>query len=135
MDPARCSPDVTAMGKLMLAELGNSFVRGYSERTGLKAYTRHTRSSLDSLIEDVQEATLYGFFILLTGSARAVPIRQERWYLAALRCRAVRHCLGWVGAWGPGVEGNAAIALVGGIISGIAGYWLASGFTDGGFHK
>ncbi|MCG6976732.1 MAG: IclR family transcriptional regulator [Acidiferrobacterales bacterium] len=57
---SRAPLHVTAVGKLMLGELGNSFVRGYSERTGLKAYTPHTRSSLNDLIEDVHEATAKG---------------------------------------------------------------------------
>jgi DNA-binding IclR family transcriptional regulator len=58
---SRAPLHVTAVGKLMLGELGNTFIRAYSERTGLKAYTKHTLSKLDELIKGVHEATALGF--------------------------------------------------------------------------
>ena len=58
---SRAPLHVTAVGKLMLGELGNSFIRAYSERTGLRAFTEHTLSNLDELIKGVHEATACGF--------------------------------------------------------------------------
>ena len=58
---SRAPLHVTAVGKLMLGELGNAFIRGYSERSGLKAYTEHTLSSLDDLIKGVAQCTAQGF--------------------------------------------------------------------------
>ena len=57
---SRAPLHVTAVGKLMLGELGNAFVRGYSTRSGLKAYTAHTLSTLDALTKGVHEATING---------------------------------------------------------------------------
>jgi len=58
---SRAPLHVTAVGKLMLDQLGNDFIRAYSERTGLKAYTSHTLSSLDSLYRNLHESTAQGF--------------------------------------------------------------------------
>lgn len=58
---SRAPLHVTAVGKLMLGELGNAFIRAYSERTGLKAYTQHTFSTQDDLIKGVAECTAQGF--------------------------------------------------------------------------
>ncbi len=58
---SRAPLHVTAVGKLMLAELGNTFIRAYSERTGLKPYTSHTLSTLDDLIKGVSESSAQGF--------------------------------------------------------------------------
>ena len=58
---SRAPLHVTAVGKLMLAELGNSFIRAYTERTGLKPYTTHTLSTLDDLIKGVYQSTAQGF--------------------------------------------------------------------------
>lgn len=58
---SRAPLHVTAVGKLMLGELGNAFIRAYSERTGLVSYTSHTLSSLDALIKHVHEDTAKGF--------------------------------------------------------------------------
>ena len=58
---SRAPLHVTAVGKLMLGELGNSFIRAYCERTGLTAYTKHTLSKLDELIKAVHEDTARGF--------------------------------------------------------------------------
>lgn len=58
---SRAPLHVTAVGKLMLSELGDDFVRAYSKRTGLKAYTEHTLSSLETLVKDLHESTAQGF--------------------------------------------------------------------------
>jgi len=58
---SRAPLHVTAVGKLMLGELGNVFIRAYSERTGLKPYTPHTLSSADALIEEVHRSNAAGF--------------------------------------------------------------------------
>jgi len=58
---SRAPLHVTAVGKLMLSELGDEFIRAYSKRTGLKAYTRHTLHELESLRENLHEATDQGF--------------------------------------------------------------------------
>jgi DNA-binding IclR family transcriptional regulator len=58
---SRAPLHVTAIGKLMLSELGDKFIRAYSKRTGLKAYTRHTLCSLEDLTENLQESTAQGF--------------------------------------------------------------------------
>jgi IclR family acetate operon transcriptional repressor len=58
---SRAPLHVTAVGKLMLDQLGDDFIRAYSERTGLKAYTSHTLSSLDSLYRNLHESTAQGF--------------------------------------------------------------------------
>lgn len=50
---SRAPLHVTAVGKLMMGELGDDFIRGYTERTGLKPYTAHTYSNLSDLIETV----------------------------------------------------------------------------------
>ena len=53
---SRAPLHVTAVGKLMLGELGDEFIRAYSKRSGLKAYTPHTLSSLQELKEGVHDA-------------------------------------------------------------------------------
>jgi DNA-binding IclR family transcriptional regulator len=58
---SRAPLHVTAVGKLMLGELGAEFVRAYSKRTGLKAYTRHTLSSLEVLYENLDQSIAQGF--------------------------------------------------------------------------
>lgn len=58
---SRAPLHVTAVGKLMLSELGGEFIRAYSERTGLVPYTRHTRHSLPALLEDIELSTSLGF--------------------------------------------------------------------------
>jgi DNA-binding IclR family transcriptional regulator len=58
---SRAPLHVTAVGKLMLGELGNAFIRPYSERSGLKAYTSHTLSTLDKLIKSVHTSTAQGY--------------------------------------------------------------------------
>lgn len=58
---SRAPLHVTAVGKLMLSELGNDFIQAYSKRTGLKAYTKHTLSSLENLSDNLRESTAQGF--------------------------------------------------------------------------
>ena len=58
---SRAPLHVTAVGKLMLGELGNTFVRAYSERRGLKPYTKHTLSTLEDLVKGVHESTAQGY--------------------------------------------------------------------------
>jgi DNA-binding IclR family transcriptional regulator len=45
----------------MLAELGHEFTRAYSKRTGLKAYTKHTLSTLDDLDNNLRDCSAQGF--------------------------------------------------------------------------
>jgi DNA-binding IclR family transcriptional regulator len=58
---SRAPLHVTAVGKLMLGELGNAFIRAYSERSGLKPYTQHTLTTQNDLIKSVHTATAQGF--------------------------------------------------------------------------
>ena len=58
---SRAPLHVTAVGKLMLHELGDEFIRAYIERTGLKSYTQHTLSTLDVLKQNLQESSAQGF--------------------------------------------------------------------------
>ncbi|TNF36312.1 MAG: IclR family transcriptional regulator [Gammaproteobacteria bacterium] len=58
---SRAPLHVTAVGKLMLAELGDTFIRAYAQRSGLKSYTQHTVSSLNELIRVVHESSAKGF--------------------------------------------------------------------------
>ena len=58
---SRAPLHVTAVGKLMLAELGDTFLKSYAKRTGLKAYTRHTLSSVKRLAQAVHQGQKNGF--------------------------------------------------------------------------
>ena len=58
---SRAPLHVTAVGKLMLAELGDSFIAAYSDRTGLDSYTSHTITSVDKLKSAVYLAHKQGF--------------------------------------------------------------------------
>ncbi len=58
---SRAPLHVTAVGKLMLAELGESFIRAYAERSRLPSYTSHTITAVDRLIEVVQHASKDGY--------------------------------------------------------------------------
>ncbi|MCW8963352.1 MAG: IclR family transcriptional regulator, partial [Gammaproteobacteria bacterium] len=58
---SRAPLHVTAVGKLMLNHLGGDFLRAYAERTGLKAYTRHTLSTLEQLNQNIDESAAQGF--------------------------------------------------------------------------
>ena len=53
---SRAPLHVTAVGKLMLAELGEHFLHAYCERSGLKPYTRHTVTTEKDLINLVNQA-------------------------------------------------------------------------------
>jgi DNA-binding IclR family transcriptional regulator len=58
---SRAPLHVTAVGKLMLGELGDTFLKAYAARTGLPAYTRHTFNSIDTLRDEVHAATANGY--------------------------------------------------------------------------
>lgn len=58
---SRAPLHVTAVGKLMLDVLGEEFIQAYSKRSGLKAYTEHTLSTLDELKTAIHESTAQGF--------------------------------------------------------------------------
>jgi len=58
---SRAPLHVTAVGKLMLGELGDTFLTAYAARTGLPAYTRHTLNSIDTLRNEVRAATANGY--------------------------------------------------------------------------
>lgn len=58
---SRAPLHVTAVGKLMLAELGGHFIHAYASRTGLKAYTLHTVTTEQDLLNLVREAQVQGF--------------------------------------------------------------------------
>ncbi|MCG6935801.1 MAG: IclR family transcriptional regulator [Anaerolineales bacterium] len=57
---SRAPLHVTAVGKLMLGELGDTFIRAYSERSGLKPYTTQTLSSRKQLVEEVHQCVAKG---------------------------------------------------------------------------
>lgn len=58
---SRAPLHVTAVGKLMLAELGEHFIHAYANRTGLKPYTAHTLTTEQDLLNAVQHAHAQGF--------------------------------------------------------------------------
>lgn len=58
---SRAPLHVTAVGKLMLGELGDAFIRAYAKRTGLKQYTRHTHATQAALMKAVHEASARGY--------------------------------------------------------------------------
>lgn len=58
---SRAPLHVTAVGKLMLAELGDNFIRAYADRTGLKSYTSHTITTENDLISIVHQDKEHGF--------------------------------------------------------------------------
>lgn len=58
---SRAPLHVTAVGKLMLGELGDAFMQAYATRTGLPAYTAHTLNTLDALRGEVQAARANGY--------------------------------------------------------------------------
>lgn len=58
---SRAPLHVTAVGKLMLGDLGDHFIHAYSERTGLKPYTRHTIGSQQALLKAVHDSAISGF--------------------------------------------------------------------------
>ncbi len=58
---SRASLHVTAVGKLMLAELGDHFIHAYASRTSLKSYTSHTINTEQDLLNAVHQAKSQGF--------------------------------------------------------------------------
>ena len=58
---SRAPLHVTAVGKLMLAELGENFIHAYVNRTGLKSYTPHTITTEQDLLKVTQEVQRQGF--------------------------------------------------------------------------
>jgi DNA-binding IclR family transcriptional regulator len=58
---SRAPLHVTAVGKLMLGELGDPFVRAYAQRTGLPSYTPHTVASSERLLALVHEVSAAGY--------------------------------------------------------------------------
>lgn len=58
---SRAPLHVTAVGKLMLAELGDKFIHAYAGRTGLKPYTSHTITTEKDLLGVVHRVQGQGF--------------------------------------------------------------------------
>ncbi len=58
---SRAPLHVTAVGKLMLGEVGAAAIRDYARRTRLPAYTSNTRADLQSLLEDVGACAARGY--------------------------------------------------------------------------
>jgi len=58
---SRAPLHVTAVGKLMLGELGEAFVRAYAARSGLPAYTPHTLVQLEDLLNAAQQGQQAGY--------------------------------------------------------------------------
>lgn len=58
---SRAPLHVTAVGKLMLAELGDTFISEYAKRNGLKAYTRHTITNPLQLTDHAHQCAARGY--------------------------------------------------------------------------
>ena len=58
---SRAPLHVTAVGKLMLAELGDHFIHAYAARTGLKSYTSHTITTEQDMLNVVHQLQANGF--------------------------------------------------------------------------
>lgn len=58
---SRAPLHVTAVGKLMLGEMGAAALRDYARRSQLPAYTVNTRHQLQALLEDVGTSTARGY--------------------------------------------------------------------------
>ncbi|MBT5229435.1 MAG: IclR family transcriptional regulator [Methylococcales bacterium] len=58
---SRAPLHVTAVGKLMLAELGEHFIHAYASRTCLTAYTKHTVSTEPDLLNITKQVHQQGF--------------------------------------------------------------------------
>jgi DNA-binding IclR family transcriptional regulator len=58
---SRAPLHVTAVGKLMLAELGAQFLHAYAGRSGLKPYTSHTITTEPDLLDVVLQAQGLGY--------------------------------------------------------------------------
>ncbi len=58
---SRAPLHVTAVGKLMLGELGREEVESYAKRTGLPAYTRNTFRESDTLLQEAITSATRGY--------------------------------------------------------------------------
>jgi DNA-binding IclR family transcriptional regulator len=58
---SRAPLHVTAVGKLMLGDLGDAACRSYAKRSKLPAYTGHTRTRLPDLLEESAAAIKQGY--------------------------------------------------------------------------
>jgi len=58
---SRAPLHVTAVGKLMLAELGDYFIQAYANRTGLNRFTPHTITTEKDLLNSVYRDKQQGF--------------------------------------------------------------------------
>ena len=58
---SRAPLHVTAVGKLMLAEMGEDECRDYAKRTGLPTYTSNTITDVEQLLAQVKKAQRNGF--------------------------------------------------------------------------
>jgi len=58
---SRAPLHVTAVGKLMLAEEGESYIRSYSARSGLTSYTRNTLAEVDALLAEAAADAHQGY--------------------------------------------------------------------------
>lgn len=58
---SRAPLHVTAVGKMILGELGDHFIRAYANRTGLKRYTPHTITTEKDLLNIVHQVQTQGF--------------------------------------------------------------------------
>lgn len=58
---SRAPLHVTAVGKLMLAELGDYFIQAYANRTGLNRFTPHTITTEKDLMNSVHHDKQQGF--------------------------------------------------------------------------
>lgn len=58
---SRAPLHVTAVGKLMLGELGDVVIAAYAERTGLPAYTRKTLATVERLGNDIRRSLKRGY--------------------------------------------------------------------------
>lgn len=58
---SRAPLHVTAVGKLMLGQLGDAFATGYAERTGLPSYTPHTVTTPEALLRVAHQAVQDGY--------------------------------------------------------------------------
>jgi DNA-binding IclR family transcriptional regulator len=58
---SRAPLHVTAVGKLMLAELGDYFIHAYANRTGLSRFTPHTITTEKDLLNSVHQDKQQGF--------------------------------------------------------------------------
>jgi DNA-binding IclR family transcriptional regulator len=58
---SRAPLHVTAVGKLMLGELGEAECRSYAKRSKLPAYTKHTRTKITALLQDCAVSAQRGY--------------------------------------------------------------------------